>query len=253
MDLFVFLTAFILAALSAVVAEAAADAKLERAPNVVIFFVDDMGYGDISANGNDTLKTPSIDQLATDGVRFSQWISGDPMCTPSRAALMTGRLPVRLGMTSSDGRFRVLNSPGLPGGLPPGELTMGEALRERGYRTGAVGKWHLGIGEGGRLLPTGHGFDSFYGMGCTNTLACGVRWRRWCRSRVSAARSVSLPPYSTSQSKGSTTHPHLASPSLFKTYDCTPPTRADRVSSSGSTAPSTSSSRRQDTSGSAYS
>ena len=51
---------------------------------------------------------------------------------------------------------------------------MAESLRERGYRTGAVGKWHLGIGEGGRLLPTGHGFDSFYGMGCTNTLACGV-------------------------------------------------------------------------------
>jgi hypothetical protein len=80
-----------------------------------------------------------------------------------------------MGLTSTDWRFRVLNSPALPGGLPHAELTLAERLRARGYATGMSGKWHLGIGEEGRFLPPAHGFDSFYGMGCTNVLACDPR------------------------------------------------------------------------------
>ena len=136
-------------------------------PNVMVFLVDDMGYGDLSAG-----ETPNLDKMANEGVRFTSWLSASSICTPSRAALLTGRYAQRMGLTSDDWRFRVLNSPGLPGGLPFEEVTLAEHLRKRGYVTQATGKWHLGIGPGGIYLPTSHGFDSFYGMGCTNVLSC---------------------------------------------------------------------------------
>tara|TARA_B100000795_G_scaffold238288_1_gene199299 strand:+ start:1577 stop:3397 length:1821 start_codon:yes stop_codon:yes gene_type:complete len=142
-------------------------------PNIVILFVDDLGWGDIGANGNTTISTPNVDRLANNGARFTQWISASSICTPSRASLLTGRYPQRLGLTSSDWRFRVLNSPALPGGLPFSELTMAEYLRdEHGYKTHMSGKWHLGIGAGFEFLPIHHGFDHWYGMGCTNVMAC---------------------------------------------------------------------------------
>jgi len=142
-------------------------------PNIVLLFVDDLGRSDLGAYGNTTINTPHIDALAAQGVQFNQWISASSICTPSRAALMTGRLAQRHGLTSSDWRFRVLNSPALPGGLPLDETTMAEYLgQEHGYRTHMSGKWHLGIGKDGKFLPHHHGFDHWYGMGCTNVLAC---------------------------------------------------------------------------------
>jgi arylsulfatase A-like enzyme len=141
-----------------------------RAPNVLVLLVDDLGYGDVP--GNVLYSTPEIDRLAAEGARFTQWISASSICTPSRAALLTGRLPQRYGMASSDWRFRVVNSLALPGGLPHREDTLAELLRDRGYDTRLVGKWHLGVGDGGEHLPTRHGFDGFYGFGGTNVQTC---------------------------------------------------------------------------------
>ncbi|XP_077863628.1 steryl-sulfatase-like [Saccoglossus kowalevskii] len=132
-------------------------------PNVVIILVDDMGYGNLGCYGNKYLQTPNIE-----GLKFTHMYSS-PTCTPSRAALMTGRLPIRSGMLR--GRllpFSVLCSPAQIGGLDPEEITLAEVFKEHGYATALIGKWHLGIGSGGKYLPTNHGFDYFYGLPMTD-------------------------------------------------------------------------------------
>lgn len=142
-----------------------------RPPNVLVFFVDDLGYFDLGCQGNASVASPRIDQLAADGVRFTQWLSGSSICTPSRGALMTGRLPIRIGLASSDFKTRVFH-PTSPTGLPHEELTIAEALQERGYSTHMTGKWHLGIGRETKWLPTHHGFENYYGMPITNVQSC---------------------------------------------------------------------------------
>jgi len=142
-------------------------------PNILIFLVDDLGYGDTGCYGNSTIDSPHIDSLAYDGARYTQMYSAAPICTPSRGGFLTGRYPVRLGLTSDDNRFRTFNSPGQPGGIPHDEMTMAEVAQQLGYRTGMVGKWHLGLGRDGEHLPTRHGFDSFFGMPVTNVQTCG--------------------------------------------------------------------------------
>ena len=108
-------------------------------PNLVLMFVDNLGYGDFGCYGNRVIKTPHIDKLAEEGVRCTDFYIGSPSCMPSRGALMTGRHAVRSGMTSGDPNFYVM---GLgPGGLPEGEVTLAEALHDRGYSTAMVGKW----------------------------------------------------------------------------------------------------------------
>jgi len=146
-------------------------ASQSPAPNVVVFFVDDLGYGDLGVQGNEAVKSPNIDSLARDGVHFTQWISGSSICTPSRGALLSGRLPIRIGLASSDFKSRVF-SPTHPTGLLHSELTLAEALKERGYYTHMTGKWHLGIGAEGAHLPTNHGFDHYFGMPITNVQTC---------------------------------------------------------------------------------
>lgn len=142
-------------------------------PNILIFLVDDLGYGDLGCYGNSTIESPHIDSLARDGARYTQMYSVAPICTPSRGGFLTGRYPIRLGLTSNDNRFRTFNSPAQPGGLPHDETTIAEVAQNVGYRTGLVGKWHLGLGRNGEHLPTRHGFDSFFGMPVTNVQACG--------------------------------------------------------------------------------
>src|SRR5437868_12405664 len=95
-------------------------------PNILIFLVDDLGYGDTGAYGNSTIDSPHIDSLARDGARYTQMYSAAPICTPSRSGLLTGRYPVRLGLTSDDNRFRTFNSPAQPGGIPHDETTMAQ-------------------------------------------------------------------------------------------------------------------------------
>ena len=139
--------------------------RFDRSPNIVIIFADDLGYGDLSVQGHPTIKTPFLDQMAREGIRFTQFYTASPVCTPSRAALLTGRLPIRNGMT--DDRIRVLFPPS-PGGLPASEITIAELLKEEGYATGMVGKWHLGHHEG--QLPTDHGFDYYFGIPYSNDM-----------------------------------------------------------------------------------
>lgn len=134
-------------------------------PNFVVIFADDLGYGDLSCQGNRTIKTPRLDQMAGEGIRFTSFYTGESVCTPSRAALLTGRLPIRNGM-SSDKR-RVL-FPDSGGGLPAEEVTLAESLSEAGYVCGCFGKWHLGHLP--QFLPTSHGFHSYFGIPYSNDM-----------------------------------------------------------------------------------
>ena len=141
----------------------------DRPPNFVVIFCDDLGYGDLTCYGHPTVATPRLDALAAGGMRFTQFYCAAPVCTPSRAGLLTGRLPVRSGTmaTAAKGSRRVL-FPDSAGGLPPGEVTIAEVLKARGYATAAVGKWHLGHRP--EYLPTSQGFDLYYGIPYSNDM-----------------------------------------------------------------------------------
>ena len=131
-----------------------------RTPNIVILLADDLGYGDVGCYGHPTIRTPNLDRMATEGVKLTQYY-GWCYCTPSRAALLTGRLCVRTGLN------RVLGSKSA-GGIQPGELTLGDALKARGYATMCIGKWHLGHHP--QYLPTRHGFDHYFGIPYSNDM-----------------------------------------------------------------------------------
>lgn len=137
----------------------------ERPPNIVVIFADDLGYGDLGTYGHPTIRTPALDQMAEEGLKFFQFYSGASVCTPSRAALLTGRLPIRYGMVSD--RIRVL-FPFSYQGLPEEEITLAEALKAQNYATGIVGKWHLGHNP--QYLPLKNGFDTFYGLPYSNDM-----------------------------------------------------------------------------------
>jgi arylsulfatase A len=134
-------------------------------PNIVVIFCDDLGYGDLSCFGHPTIKTPNLDRMAAEGVRLTQFYSASPVCTPSRAALMTGRLPIRSGMCSDKRRVLFPNS---GGGIPASEVTLAEGLKKQGYATACVGKWHLGHLP--QFLPTSNGFDSYFGIPYSNDM-----------------------------------------------------------------------------------
>ena len=136
-----------------------------RKPNFVVIFCDDLGYGDLGCFGNPTIKTPELDRMAAEGMKFTQFYSAAPVCTPSRAALMTGRLPLRNGMCSN--KRRVL-FPDSKGGLQDSEVTIAESLQDHGYATACIGKWHLGHLP--QYLPTKHGFDSYLGIPYSNDM-----------------------------------------------------------------------------------
>jgi arylsulfatase A-like enzyme len=134
-------------------------------PNIIIVFADDLGYGDLGVYGHPTIRTPHLDRMAMEGQKWTNFYVGASVCTPSRAALMTGRLPIRSGMMSA--KSRVL-FPDSHGGLPPDEVTIAEVLKAAGYATGAIGKWHLGHRP--QYLPTKQGFDSYYGIPYSNDM-----------------------------------------------------------------------------------
>ncbi len=142
----------------------AAQTSHEPKPNIVVIFADDLGYGDLGCYGSPTIRTPQLDRMAGEGLRFTDFYSAAEVCTPSRAALLTGRYPLRSGMC---GGRRVL-FPDSPGGLPREEITIATALKARGYATAHVGKWHLGIHPGGR--PSDHGFDFSFGLPYSNDM-----------------------------------------------------------------------------------
>ena len=133
---------------------------MSRRPNFVVFMTDDQGYGDLSCMGNTDFRTPNIDAVAEQGARFTNWYSGSPVCSPSRASLLTGRYPGNAGVRAILAGHR--KATGLTAQAP----TIASAVKELGYQTAIVGKWHLGLQEQSR--PNQNGFDYFYGFmaGC---------------------------------------------------------------------------------------
>ncbi len=129
-----------------------------RRPNVVVIVADDLGIGDVGCFGASDAKTPHLDRLAADGIRFADWHANSPVCSPSRASLLTGKYPQHCGVPEILFSKPEFNVPG----LREGERTLASELKRAGYRTAAVGKWHLGSAKHSR--PLAQGFDSFFGF-----------------------------------------------------------------------------------------
>lgn len=134
------------------------NARANDSPNIIVILTDDQGYDDLSSYDSKTIKTPNIDKLAAEGIRFTDFYT-HPICSPSRAALMTGCYAPRTG-------FADVQLWGSPYGLNPDEVTIAEILKRRGYTTGCIGKWHLG--EENIFAPNQQGFDYFYGIRLVN-------------------------------------------------------------------------------------
>ena len=153
-------------------------------PNIVLIVIDDLGYADLSVYGASAIQTPVIDRMAAGGVNLTNFYACAPVCTPSRAAMLTGRYPKRSHMTTplypSNHPMAyflklVERYPFDVTGIPQDEATIAELLKRRGYRTGMVGKWHLGDQNG--HLPNDNGFDEFYGALYANDIAQFAIWR----------------------------------------------------------------------------
>lgn len=143
----------------------------ERPPNVIVILADDLGAGDLGCYGAKDLHTPHVDALAARGVRFSQFYSAAPVCSPSRAGLLTGRWPVRAGVPTN-----CASQAGATGALPPREITMAEMFRGAGYATAHIGKWHVGYTP--ETLPQQQGFDHSFGHmgGCIDNYSHFFYW-----------------------------------------------------------------------------
>lgn len=143
---------------------------MAKQPNYIIFMTDDQGYGDLSCMGNTDFVTPNIDTLANNGARFTNWYCGSPVCSPSRASLLTGRYPGNAGVRS------ILAGHRKASGLLPETPTIAAALKKLGYGTSLIGKWHLGLKEESR--PNKNGFDYFYGFmaGCIDYFSHVFYW-----------------------------------------------------------------------------
>lgn len=154
-------TALTCALLCCAVACSSTSRPADRPPNVVIFFADDMGYADLSSYGSTICTTPNLDKLAQRGMRFTSFYVAASVCSPSRAALLTGCYPQRVSIPSVMG-------PKSKHGLNPGETTFAELVKPKGYATAAIGKWHLGHLP--QHLPMAHGFDEYFGLPYSNDM-----------------------------------------------------------------------------------
>ena len=138
----------------------------KRAPNIILVNCDDLGYGDVGCYGSQVHSTPALDRMAAEGVRFTDFYMAAPVCSPSRAAMMTGCYPQRVGLES--GCEICVLRPGEPIGLSADEVTVAQTLKAAGYATEIIGKWHCG--DQPEFLPTRHGFDRWYGLPYSNDM-----------------------------------------------------------------------------------
>ena len=141
-------------------------ARTDPRPNIVLINCDDLGYGDLGCYGSPVHATPNIDRLAAEGLLFEDFTMASPVCSPSRAAMLTGCYPPRIGFGSLDGMPVLF--PGQGVGLAPSERTIARLLHDVGYRTLMVGKWHCGDQPG--FLPTDHGFERYFGLPYSNDM-----------------------------------------------------------------------------------
>ena len=132
-----------------------------RSPNFVLIFIDDMGYGDVGVYGATGFETPNLDKLASEGMRFTNFYAAQPVCSASRAGLMTGCYPNRIGITGALFPYDTI-------GINPNETTIAEMLKDKGYTTAIFGKWHLGHHE--KFLPLQNGFDEYVGLPYSNDM-----------------------------------------------------------------------------------
>lgn len=140
--------------------------SMTNQPNVVLINCDDLGYGDLGCYGSTRNRTPALDQLAAEGIRFTSFYTASPVCSPARGALLTGCYPPRIGFGSFDG-LPVL-FPGQRVGLRQTEISLARVLSDAGYRTKAIGKWHCG--DQPEFQPTNHGFDHYMGLPYSNDM-----------------------------------------------------------------------------------
>jgi len=152
----------LIAVIFGLIAVSSAVAIAAERPNVVLIMVDDLGYHDLSCYDHPEIETPSLDQLADEGVRLTNFHSGATVCTPSRMALLTGAYPSRLGWTKGVVGYMIRTDQG----LSPDALTMAEIFQGEGYQTGISGKWHLG--DLPQFLPHRQGFDEAYYINKSN-------------------------------------------------------------------------------------
>ena len=143
---------------------------MTRRPNIVLINCDDLGYGDLGCYGSEVHDTPRIDQLAREGVRLTSFYMAAPVCTPSRGAMLTGSYPSRIGFDDFGGLHVLF--PGMRYGLNPDEHTIASVLKDAGYVTEIVGKWHCG--DQPEFLPTNHGFDRWFGLPYSNDMGTQI-------------------------------------------------------------------------------